>query len=98
MKKYYCHGCKQALPADRFGRNKTTKTGYQSRCKECFKNYKSGTRVKQSLQFEGVIRKDKLDRSQLLKQIDFIRKRENNPETTSDYDYSFLNTNKKFLE
>lgn len=98
MEEYYCHGCKQTLPDHRFGRNKTTKTGYQSRCKECFKNYKSGSRVKQSLQFKGVIKKDKLDRLQLLKQIDFIRKRENNPETASNYDYDFLNTNEKFFE
>ena len=91
-----CRGCGDMLPLDNFGKNKASKDGYQTRCRKCFKNYRSKPRVKQSKKFSGEIPKPKLTRLQILQQIEILRKRELDPNTASAYDFSFLFTNEKF--
>jgi hypothetical protein len=91
-----CRGCGESLPLDNFGRNKSSKDGHQTRCKSCFKNYRTKPRVKQSQHFSGEIPKPKLNRTQILQQIEILKRRESNPNTASGYDFSFLFTNTKF--
>ena len=84
------------LPLDNFGKNKGSKDGHQTRCKSCFKNYRTKPRLKQSNDFDGEYIKPKLKRAQILQQIEILRKRESDPNTASSYDFSFLFTNEKF--
>lgn len=40
----WCNGCEKSLPIDDFGKDKTTKFGLESRCKECRRKYAENRR------------------------------------------------------
>ena len=96
IKKKNCGGCDQQLPIDKFAKNKSAATGYQSRCKACMKaKYDTRPKKKMHRDFEGKYKMRKYSRQEVLDHLQHLKDRESNPVTASRFDYSFLFTNPK---
>ena len=96
IKEKHCGGCDQQLPVDKFAKNKSSASGYQSRCKACMKA-KYDTRPKNKLHrdFGGQYKMQKYSKQEVLDHLQHLKDRESNPVTASRFDYSFLFTNPK---
>ena len=96
IKEKHCGGCDQQLPIDKFAKNKSAATGYQSRCKTCMKaKYDTRPKKKMHRDFEGKYKMRKYSRQEVLDHLQHLKDRESNPVTASRFDYSFLFTNPK---
>lgn len=96
IKEKHCRGCDKQLPIDKFAKNKSAATGYQSRCKACMKaKYVTKPKNKQNKDFGGKYKMQKYSRKEVLDHLQHLKDRESNPVTASRFDYSFLFTNQK---
>jgi hypothetical protein len=91
-----CQGCGETHDLDNFGKNKVSKDGYQSRCKTCFKQYKTKKKLIERSDFDGEYKMRKYSKAEVMQHVQNLKSREMNPLTASMFDYSFLFTNPKF--
>jgi hypothetical protein len=91
-----CQGCGGTHDLAHFGKNKTSKDGYQSRCKTCFKQYKTKKKLIERSDFDGEYKMKRYSKEEVMQHVQHLKQRESNPITASRFDYSFLFTNPKF--